>query len=49
MPMTNPVSKEGRVHQQIHIVEYLAEVPSKFPKSAENTPSPSEQIVNIEL
>ena len=45
--LTDHVSEEGRVLQQIHIPEYLAEVRCKFPKSAANTQSPSEPTINM--
>jgi len=45
--VTYPASMEGKVHQQIHIREYLAGVRWKFPKSAANTPSPSTVAVFI--
>ena len=44
--VTDLVSEVGRVRQQIHISECLAEVLCIFPKSAANTPSPSELIIN---
>jgi len=39
---TYPVLAEGKIRQQIHILEYPAEVAQKFPKSKANTLSPSE-------
>ena len=44
--MTYPVLTKGKIRQQIHIQEYLAEVRCKFPTSAENTPSPSKEQNN---
>jgi len=41
--MTYPALVEGKVHLRIHIPECLAEVWWTFPKSAANTPSPSEK------
>jgi len=40
---------QGRVLQQIHIQEHLAEVWSKFPMSAANILSPSVQIIINEI
>jgi len=39
--MAYPVLMEDKVHQEIHIPEYLLVVHCKDPKLAENTPSSS--------